>query len=302
MSALANLVTFLLSTGMAAEHIGSVITLAQQHANEQIAVHRNPPDVPSSDKAAEKRKAWDRDRKRLQRGLRLSDSEWIPLVAEILKRDGYACTYCSAKEDLTADHVVPLTRGGTNDRSNLTACCIPCNTKKSNKLVSEWLPNSSTRFHADVHQIPPDNSKPPLILTSLSSTGEILEERKKSSGIRARARGRTVPEDWQPPERANAIAAECGTTVPHVEAIFRDYLKSSGKLYADHDAAFCNFVRNQQKFQGNKGQTNGRRTVHDAARDLHEDVIRRIAELDAPAPTGLRDGTGQGPLRLLPPR
>jgi hypothetical protein len=93
LTAIGDLVALLLSTGLAPEHVASVIDLAQRHAHEQISVHRNPPDIPSSDKAADKRRAWDRERKNLQRGLRLPDSKWITLVAEILKRDGYAARW-----------------------------------------------------------------------------------------------------------------------------------------------------------------------------------------------------------------
>jgi len=50
------------------------------------------------------------------------------------------------------------------------------------------------------------------------------------------------------------------------------------------------------------GNSNGRRTVHDAARDLHENLLSRIAAFDEPAPSGLRDGTGPDVVRLLPPR
>jgi uncharacterized protein YdaU (DUF1376 family) len=48
------------------------------------------------------------------------------------------------------------------------------------------------------------------------------------------------------------------------------------------------------------GNPNGRRTVHDAARDLHESLLSRIASFDEPAPGGIRDGTGQDAIRLLP--
>ena len=79
---------------------------------------------------------------------------------------------------------------------------------------------------AEIRRLKRLSEKPPLILTSLSSSiAKPLEERKKNSGIRARAKTMPIPDDWQPPERATAIAAECGTTVPHVEAVFRDYLK-----------------------------------------------------------------------------
>jgi uncharacterized protein YdaU (DUF1376 family) len=47
---------------------------------------------------------------------------------------------------------------------------------------------------------------------------------------------------------------------------------------------------------------NGRRTVHDAARDLHEQAVAAVLAFDEPAPRGLRDGTGEDVVRLLPPR
>lgn len=35
----------------------------------------------------------------------------------------------------TIDHVVPLSRGGTNEASNLRLCCRGCNKKKSDCLT-----------------------------------------------------------------------------------------------------------------------------------------------------------------------
>lgn len=70
---------------------------------------------------------------------RLSGNEWLPLREMVLRRDKYVCTYCgTAEEPLTADHIVPLSRGGSNHPDNLTACCIPCNSSKSDRLLSEW--------------------------------------------------------------------------------------------------------------------------------------------------------------------
>ncbi len=48
------------------------------------------------------------------------------------------CAYCGRKlTPLTAtvDHVVPLGRGGTNDRRNLAICCKGCGMRKA-----DWLP------------------------------------------------------------------------------------------------------------------------------------------------------------------
>jgi len=62
----------------------------------------------------------------------------------LFARDRYRCQYCGRtqaelrpRESLTRDHLVPLSRGGTNDWSNVVTACSPCNTRKSNRLPSE---------------------------------------------------------------------------------------------------------------------------------------------------------------------
>lgn len=51
-----------------------------------------------------------------------------------------ACGISSMEEALVVDHIVPRSRGGTNDRLNLQALCGPCNLQKSDR--------DSTDFHA----------------------------------------------------------------------------------------------------------------------------------------------------------
>jgi hypothetical protein len=51
---------------------------------------------------------------------------------EVLRRDNYTCRYCrSTENELTIDHLKPAVLGGTNDPSNLVACCKDCNSGKS---------------------------------------------------------------------------------------------------------------------------------------------------------------------------
>jgi 5-methylcytosine-specific restriction endonuclease McrA len=38
---------------------------------------------------------------------------------------------------MTADHVIPRSRGGCNELENLQTLCITCNFKKDNKLEEE---------------------------------------------------------------------------------------------------------------------------------------------------------------------
>jgi len=55
---------------------------------------------------------------------------------EVLKRDNFTCTYCgkTVKDDvkLHIDHIIPLSRGGSNNPNNLTTACDKCNRGKSN--------------------------------------------------------------------------------------------------------------------------------------------------------------------------
>lgn len=37
------------------------------------------------------------------------------------------------------DHMTPLSRGGSNDPTNLQLLCAPCNSSKGAKTMSEWL-------------------------------------------------------------------------------------------------------------------------------------------------------------------
>jgi len=50
------------------------------------------------------------------------------------------CYYCAAKVGDTyhVDHVIPLSRGGSNSPENLVIACPPCNLSKGDKLPSEW--------------------------------------------------------------------------------------------------------------------------------------------------------------------
>jgi 5-methylcytosine-specific restriction endonuclease McrA len=62
----------------------------------------------------------------------------------LFARDRYRCQYCGRstadlkpREALTRDHLIPLSRGGTNDWSNVVTACGPCNTRKANRLPEE---------------------------------------------------------------------------------------------------------------------------------------------------------------------
>jgi hypothetical protein len=67
-------------------------------------------------------------------------SEWAEIRAFVFERDDYTCQYCGEYGGrLECDHVVPVSRGGTNDFENLLTACFGCNRSKRDKLLSEWL-------------------------------------------------------------------------------------------------------------------------------------------------------------------
>ncbi|KAG2405334.1 uncharacterized protein LOC124830044 [Vigna umbellata] len=55
----------------------------------------------------------------------------------ILFRDNYTCQYCSSRENLTIDHVVPAALGGEWTWENLVTACAKCNSKKGKKTLEE---------------------------------------------------------------------------------------------------------------------------------------------------------------------
>ena len=55
----------------------------------------------------------------------------------IYRRDGHRCVYCLSNKQLTIDHVIPKSRGGSNDWTNLVTCCNKCNVYKSDRTPEE---------------------------------------------------------------------------------------------------------------------------------------------------------------------
>jgi len=62
----------------------------------------------------------------------------------LFARDHYQCQYCGRtaselkpRESLTRDHVIPMSRGGLNEWTNVVTACSPCNTRKASRLPHE---------------------------------------------------------------------------------------------------------------------------------------------------------------------
>lgn len=62
----------------------------------------------------------------------------LVLRKEIKRMYHSPCVYCGAKERITLDHLIPLSRGGNHTIGNLAPACRSCNARKGTKLPIEF--------------------------------------------------------------------------------------------------------------------------------------------------------------------
>jgi len=67
----------------------------------------------------------------------MTDKRYIPPVLRRQVLDAN-CAYCGGPFPTEVDHVLPVARGGTSERSNLAAACLPCNREKLDSTPEEW--------------------------------------------------------------------------------------------------------------------------------------------------------------------
>jgi 5-methylcytosine-specific restriction endonuclease McrA len=75
--------------------------------------------------------------------IRLSNYKNIPFKGVLLnrvnvfRRDRGECQYCGSKRHLTLDHVVPRSKGGKTNWTNLVTACHRCNVNKGDKTPEQ---------------------------------------------------------------------------------------------------------------------------------------------------------------------
>ena len=86
----------------------------------------------------------------------------------LFERDKNTCQYCAKRldrKDLNLDHVIPRDKGGLTTWENIVCSCIPCNTRKGNRLPHEanmklirkperpkWRPFVHITFDSHLHE------------------------------------------------------------------------------------------------------------------------------------------------------
>ncbi len=83
-----------------------------------------------------------RQRLRVPEVVTLSGYDRLPTAAvafsrrNVFKRDHYMCQYCGVQPgaaELTIDHVVPRSQGGTSTWENCVLACVTCNLRKADR-------------------------------------------------------------------------------------------------------------------------------------------------------------------------
>lgn len=71
--------------------------------------------------------------------LRPSPATWKIIRATVFERDDYTCQYCGKRGvRLECDHILAISRGGSNKIENLATACFDCNRSKRAKTIEEW--------------------------------------------------------------------------------------------------------------------------------------------------------------------
>ena len=72
----------------------------------------------------------------------------------VFLRDRFTCQYCGMRDDLTFDHVIPRSRGGSTTWENVVAACSPCNLKKGDRMPLEvGMVPAKAPFQPTVHDL-----------------------------------------------------------------------------------------------------------------------------------------------------
>jgi len=82
-------------------------------------------------------------RRALEHGAR-GTYTWAEVMRLYLQLGG--CAYCNEPSDeVEPDHVIPLSRGGSNSITNVVPCCKPCNSDKRDLGLDEWAADRKRR-------------------------------------------------------------------------------------------------------------------------------------------------------------
>lgn len=74
---------------------------------------------------------------------RYNTSYYQRIRKQVLERDYYTCHYCG-QEANTIDHLVPISKNGTDEAFNCVAACTKCNSSKRDRMTPSFFERDRT--------------------------------------------------------------------------------------------------------------------------------------------------------------
>lgn len=73
-----------------------------------------------------------------RRRIKVKSNTLVVLDKEIKRLYSSNCIHCGTTENITMDHLIPVSRGGRHSIGNLVPMCRSCNSRKGKRLYAEW--------------------------------------------------------------------------------------------------------------------------------------------------------------------
>lgn len=128
---------------------------------------------------------------------------WLKIRGSILLRDDYRCRECGFYKHLEVHHIIPKSKGGSDDSSNLITLCIRCHAKKhgfknrENKRRRHTRRNQRKRFKKYIQKHHKEFLIPTQIPTFQPQSMEDVHPRKSDLSPEAVAKRRKLYEKWE---------------------------------------------------------------------------------------------------------
>jgi 5-methylcytosine-specific restriction endonuclease McrA len=132
-----------------AEHIAEWKREWRKNNPEMVRAHKSASQKRNRASANERTRRWNKKNPDKTRAYTLNriarkhatDGKYTPAdIAQLYEDQGGHCAYCGIGlcGEYHVDHMVPLTKGGSNWPDNLALACPTCNHSKRDLLLPEW--------------------------------------------------------------------------------------------------------------------------------------------------------------------